>query len=59
MLDIVPSNRFKKDLKLAIRRGYNSESAISHRTGFWYIKLENVSSSCSCQGPEPTAICSE
>lgn len=22
MLDIVPSNRFKKDLKLAIRRGY-------------------------------------
>ncbi len=23
MLDIVPSNRFKKDLKLAIRRGYN------------------------------------
>ncbi len=23
MLNIVPSNRFKKDLKLAIRRGYN------------------------------------
>lgn len=23
MLDIVPSNRFKKDLKIAIRRGYN------------------------------------
>ncbi len=23
MLDIVPSNRFKKDLKLAMRRGYN------------------------------------
>lgn len=23
MLDIVPSNRFKKDLKLAIKRGYN------------------------------------
>ena len=22
MLDIVPSNRFKKDLKLALRRGY-------------------------------------
>lgn len=25
MLDIVPSNRFKKDLKLAIKRGYNIE----------------------------------
>ena len=25
MLDIVPSNRFKKDLKLAIRRGYKIE----------------------------------
>lgn len=25
MLDIVSSNRFKKDLKLAIRRGYNIE----------------------------------
>lgn len=25
MLDIVPSNRFKKDLKLALRRGYNIE----------------------------------
>ena len=25
MLDIVPSNRFKKDLKLAIRRGYRIE----------------------------------
>ena len=23
MLNIVPSNRFKKDLKLAIKRGYN------------------------------------
>lgn len=23
MLEIVPSNRFRKDLKLAIRRGYN------------------------------------
>ena len=25
MLDIVSSNRFKKDLKLAIKRGYNIE----------------------------------
>ena len=25
MLEIVPSNRFKKDLKLALRRGYNME----------------------------------
>lgn len=25
MLNIVPSNRFKKDLKLAIRRGYRIE----------------------------------
>lgn len=25
MLDIVPSNRFKKDLKLAIRRGYRMD----------------------------------
>ena len=25
MLSIVPSNRFRKDLKLAIRRGYNIE----------------------------------
>ena len=25
MLNIVPSNRFKKDLKLAIRRGYKIE----------------------------------
>ena len=25
MLDIVPSNRFKKDLKLAIKRGYKIE----------------------------------
>lgn len=25
MLDIVPSNRFRKDLKLAIWRGYNIE----------------------------------
>ncbi len=25
MLDIVSSNRFKKDLKLAIRRGYKME----------------------------------